>query len=96
MPRGRGGGHYGPRPVLGVGGGALVVGGGGVGGAGVVGMDVGPPRVSKNYKDIDVPKVRMEGRRTERERGRRDTRLHGSCVSVCVTLIIYFRFCAKC
>lgn len=64
MPRGRGGGHYGPRPVLGVGGGALVAaGGGGVRGAGVVGMDMGPPRASKNYKDIDVPKVRGKGGR---------------------------------
>lgn len=54
MPRGRGGGHYGPRPVIGAGGGALVAAGGG----GVVGMDMGAPRGGKNYKDIDVPKVR--------------------------------------
>jgi hypothetical protein len=65
LPRGRGGGHYGPRPVLGMGGGALVAAGGGGVGGGVVGMDLGPPRASKNYKDIDVPKVRVKGGRGE-------------------------------
>jgi len=49
-----------------------------VGGAGVVGMDMGPPRVGKIYKDIDVPKVRKGGREG----------VEGCCVCVCVCVCV--------